>query len=473
MPDAEFPFPNLFDPDLFERRFGCGISPRVAPPRSIREALDAVHQPDPVECLYPIEPFPEFEKRLGRRRDYCLRRDATLGTQGEIDMRLRISDMARQARLDSISWGRMQVQRRVWTRSGFRERLTFFWGDHFTALGKNGVSLRGMAPYLETAIRPHLGGLFEDILIAAVLHPLMLEYLDQRFSIGPNSKGARTGVGATRGMNENLAREVLELHTLGVDGPYDQSDVRELARLLAGVTSSAVHGFQYLPFNSDPGLKTVLGIPYGRSGPGELGDVVKALRDLAIHPATAGHLSRKLALHFLGSQGGDDIVACMTDRYLETRGNLTAVYAAMLSHPNAWSPAAVKVKTPVDFVASCLRALAPDPRVSMAFSRRFFRTRVLEPIGLMGMPWERPAGPDGWPEQAEAWISPQALAARLQWAFSVPAQLQPDIPETPGLLRAAFGARPVSARLRSALSKAQSGWERAGLVFASPEFQLA
>ncbi|RUS65020.1 DUF1800 domain-containing protein [Pseudorhodobacter sp. E13] len=459
-----------FDPFLSERRFGCGLSPVVAPPQSVDQILVSLGRPDPVERRFPIETFPAFFDRLKLRRQYGNIRLAAAGTPIEVQARVELQAIAARARDSQIKWLLQHMLRRTWTKNGFRERLSFFWGDHFTALGKTGAGSRGMSTYIESAIRPNIAGRFGDLLVAAVTNPIMLQYLDQNFSVGPNSMDARQSTGQSRGLNENLAREVLELHTLGVDGPYTQTDVSELARLFTGLTFSFEKGFIFKSSFSEPGTKTVLGVAFGGAGAGTLNDVKALLHMLALHPATARHLSEKLATHFLGDGYPSDLADQMAARYLETGGYLLEVYRTMLSHPSAWDKDRGKAKNPFDFVSSAMRALAISPKIASEFPTKKIQMTLMHPMALMGQPWEEPTGPDGWSEASEAWITPQGLAARLQWGMAIPQVFCPELPDADSFAAAALGPE-VAPSLRTIVAGAENKWSGIGLVLASPEFQ--
>jgi len=324
------------------------------------------------------------------------------------------------------------------------------------------------APYAETVIRPHLAGRFEDMLIAAATSPLMLHYLDQNRSAGPGSRAAERRKRVS-GLNENLAREVLELHTLGVDGPYSQADVRQLAELFTGLSVSLENGFVYRPVMAEPGSETVLGGTYGGGTP-KLDQVLSALRDLARHPATARHIAWKLAVHFTSDTPEPALVSHLAARYRESGGELLPVYAALLEHPAAWEPVLANVKPPFSYVASACRALAvPEARIAgMKPSRT--RRLLLTPLTQMGQRWEFSGGPDGWPEEDAAWITPQALAARLRWSMAAPQRLQQPLPDPRAFAGTALG-RFANERVQFAAGAAETGAEAIGLVLSSPAFQ--
>lgn len=269
-----------FDPQLAEIRFGCGLSPHVAPPASVAQMMARVRGPDTAAARFPIETFQTFETRIAAVQvEHKLRRKKRGTPRGEAATKA-ARVLNQEARIAHVGWFGQHLNRWVTTDAPLRERLCAFWADHFTATGKAGLMRRATSPYMQTAIRPHLTGLFEDLLRAAVLHPLMVHYLDQERSVGPNSKQAARG-GKLTGLNENLAREVLELHTLGVNGPYTQGDVRELAELLTGVAIDPPMRLKFRKDRAEPGSETVLGRTYG--GPPPIS--ATCMRCCAIWPA--------------------------------------------------------------------------------------------------------------------------------------------------------------------------------------------
>lgn len=228
----------------------------------------------------------------------------------------------------------------------------------------------------------------------AVLHPAMLMYLDQVLSYGPESP---EGIKRKRGLNENLARELIELHTLGVGADYSQDDVRQMAELLTGVVFDPEVGQAFDPDRAEPGDETVLGRVYS----GEGMKPVRALDDLALRPETAAHIARKLAVHFVSDTPDVGLVAAMTQAYTASGGDLMAVYGALLGHPAFPLGPLAKVRQPFDFMAASLRALGLDDVRLIKMGNGKFRRNILLPMGGMGQPWQEP-GSDGWPEVAEA-----------------------------------------------------------------------
>jgi uncharacterized protein (DUF1800 family) len=355
------------------------------------------------------------------------------------------------------------LARAIGSPNPFRERLVAFWGDHFTVTTRKRQERGVVGVFIDGAIRPHVNGRFAAMLIAVVTHPAMLAYLDQDASFGPNSRRSN---GGKRGLNENLARELLELHTLGVSAGYTQADVRELAELLTGLVGQRENGFTFEANRAEPGAETVLGVTYGDAG---LDPILQALTDLAHRPETAAHLARKLAVHFVADDPDPALVAAIAARWTATKGDLLAVSDVLLNHPAAMRDASVKARQPFDFLVAGLRALGVSADDVMAFDQRQVKRLLLGPMAAMGQPLQAPQGPDGWPEVASHWITPQGLAARIDWAMSAPMRLVEPLPDPRALLRTAL-ADQAGERLAWAVSAAESARDGVGLVLASPEF---
>ena len=345
---------------------------------------------------------------------------------------------------------------------GFRERLTAFWTDHFTTTATGRRNAAMPLAMVTEAIRPNLTGPFSALLTAAITHPAMLIYLDQTLSFGPAS---RIGKKRGKGLNENLARELMELHTLGAGSGYTQDDVRQMAELLTGLVVGKT-GFRFDKRRAEPGAETILGARYEGD---TLAPVLAALGDLAKRPETARHIARKLAVHFVSDTPDPGLVAAIEAAWLATDGNLMAAYAALLGHPAAWAEPMQKARQPFDFTIAALRALGLTGADLQRMGEGPLRRMILAPMANMGQPWQAAPGPDGWPEAAEAWITPQGMAARITWAMEVPGRLVTPLPDPASLLSAALGPR-ASDALRWAVPRSENIREGVGLIFASPEF---
>jgi uncharacterized protein (DUF1800 family) len=454
-----------FDPTLAAIRFGTGLSPRVAPPQGIAEIMERLRGPDQAAREWPIAAYGSI---LPQVTDYFATLFApNLGPAAEraaADERL--EGMRQQKRAATKADFRATLARMATSSDGLRERLALFWADHFTVVGKNNDNdwAPYVSSYVEDAIRPHVAGRFRDMLVAVTTHPMMLHYLDQDRSMGPESVAGRE---RGKGLNENLARELLELHTLGVGGPYGQDDVRELAKLLTGLTLDR-GAMAFRPRWVEPGPKTVLGRVYPESE--GLESVEAVLGDLAGHPITAEHIARKLAVHFVADEPDADLVSALRTAFLDTGGDLAAVTEALVSHPAAWTPERRKVRQPVEFLAASLRALGVSGAWIAGRARKETDDLFLEPMAEMGQPWQQAGGPNGWPEEAEAWVTPQGVAARINWAMTRPERLVAELPDPRVFVETALGPN-VSEAVATAAHAAERPDEGIGLVLASAEFQ--
>lgn len=453
-----------FSPIIAATRFGTGLSPHIAPPTSVASMLALLTGPDTAAIRVPITGFWRAEPKLVDLRNLRRAEVAARNTAGHQASREAVRDavlIGRQSQLDDYM---AMLTRGATTSDGLRERLAAFWADHFTVRAKNQFTRHLVGPYVESAIRPVMTGSFETLLKTAVLHPMMIDYLDQSRSIGPQSYVAQNSGG---GLNENLARELMELHTLGVDGPYAQADVRELAELLTGLFWNPDRLLEYLPRRAEPGAETVLGQTF--SAQPEMETVEAALSALAAHPATGWHICTKLAVHFVSDTPAPALIVAMVARWNETKGNLLAVYEAMLTHPDAWHDTPEKVKPPVAYIMSSLRALGLGSELA-ALDPALQTRHLLSPLRVMGQAWERPTGPDGWPEAAQAWITPQFLAGRINWAMIVPHHLMTPLPDPRAFVYDALGPMPPDDTVFAARA-AETRAVGIGVVLASSAFQ--
>jgi uncharacterized protein (DUF1800 family) len=349
----------------------------------------------------------------------------------------------------------------------FAERLVYFWSNHF-AVSVDKVAVLGIAGSFEReAIRPHVLGRFHDLLLAAETHPAMLLYLDNQQSVGPGSMLARRAANRGRpvGLNENLAREILELHTLGVDGGYTQSDVTSFAKVLTGwsigggegrFAGGAVGTFLFRPEVHEPGVQTVMRRRYAEEDEAQ---GVAVLADLAVAPATAHHVATKLARHFISDDPPPAAIARIAHVFERTQGDLPAVYAALIDSPEAWDGSAAKFKSPQDYVLSLGRGLSlpseSEPRVIAAFD-------------LLGQRPFSPGSPAGWPDRSSDWDGASALMKRIELCDSV-AQKLGDRRDAQQLAPEILGDS-LSAATRQSVARAASPAQALALLLTSPEF---
>lgn len=353
------------------------------------------------------------------------------------------------------------LQLAIATPRPLEERLALFWTNHFTISSKRAQVAAMLGAFERSAIRPHMAGRFEDMLLAATLHPAMLRYLDNAFSIGPNAavRGRRRPGPAA---NENLAREVLELHTLGVDGGYTQADVTEFAHALTGWTagvwvprSGPPDGTVFDPRRHEPGPRTILGRTYPANGAAQAPAV---LRDLAAHPSTARHVTRRLVRHFLGDDAPPALAARLADVYRASGGHLGTVMAALLRAPEAWTPRMAKLRGPLEFVMATGRVMgAAQPAPA-----------VLRDLRAMGQPVFRATSPRGWPEGDDAWATPDGIKTRLDWSINMAARTATEDPRI--LAVQAFGPD-LTDETRTAIARAETPAQGIALLLMSPEMQ--
>jgi len=444
-------------------RYGYGLSPLVEVAGDAAGLLARLSGPDLAVAAFPGQSDDEIQSVL---LNYDRVAKARRADRENRALSKELAKLVRAIKAGYLAGFRAALLRAAYSEDSLRERLVAFWADHFTVRAKSRRDRALPQAYVDAAVRPHVTGRFGDMLVAVVTHPVMLGYLDQNQSVGP---GSEFGMARGRGLNENLAREVLELHTLGVDGDYRQADVRSFAELLTGLTFSTQDGFTFRPGLAEPGPETVLGIVYGNDRRPALADIAAALQDLALHPDTARHLARKIAVHFVADVPDQGLVDHLAATYRQSGGDLLAVYAALLDHPLAWEGFGAKAKQPFDFLVSAVRALGVPSGLISGFDGNQMTATFLGPLSLMAQPWQEPPGPDGWPEETSAWVTPQGLAGRIQWAMSQPGVLIPMLPDPRRFVVSALGDT-ASDKLIWAATQAATIPEGIGIVLASPEF---
>jgi uncharacterized protein (DUF1800 family) len=349
-----------------------------------------------------------------------------------------------------------QLANALTTQSPFRERLVWFWTNHFTISLRRGPCAALAGAFVEEAIRPHVTGRFTDMLLAVMRHPAMLLYLDNAGSVGSDSPAGQRN---HRGLNENLARECLELHTVSPAASFTQADVTNLAQLLTG-WSVDLHadppGFRFRPLAHQPGEQLVMG---QRFPPGEEGGVA-ALRFLAIHPATHRFLASKLVRHFVADDPPEDAVRRISGVLADSNGELAEAAAALIGLDAAWMPQ-TKLRTPLDYLIATLRALeAPAPEPD--------QTELVGALASLGQPmWTAPQ-PNGWPDRAIDWAGPEALIRRIDWAYAIAGRAGPAEPSA--VAGAALGPL-LQPATTAAMQRAGSRRDALTLLLSSPEFQ--
>lgn len=463
-------------------RFGLGPRPgdlqRIAgDPRGwLRQQLDRPQQPQEIAALPPpagqVQRFFALRREVRQQRQRVARADPPLrmtrGTVAEpaepaspaAAQRAAIADLAEPIRELYLAEVSARTLAAIHSDTPLVERLVGFWSNHFTVSIQRGEVAGLCGPFEREAIRPHVLGRFVDMLRAAMRHPAMLVYLDNARSVGPNSLAARRARNV--GLNENLGRELLELHTLGVNGGYTQGDVEQMARMLTGwtITPPDKPGggeFRFEPRIHEPGPKILLGVRYPEDG---MGETETALLALARHPATAQHLAEKLARHFIADDPPPQAVERIAAAYQKSDGDLKAVTRAVIEQPEAWRDALAKVKAPQDFVVSVVRAAGftpPDGRM------------LVHALRVLGQaPFAAPS-PAGWPDRASDWLGPEALMHRIEWSRAA-AQRIARITSAQAIAAETIAPVATPATLQT-IASAGDPAEQLTLLFASREFQ--
>ncbi len=346
--------------------------------------------------------------------------------------------------------------------AGFCERLVQFCSNHFCISALKGGKVRAIAGCFEReAIRPFVLGRFADMLKAVVRHPAMLLYLDNARSVGPGSIAGKNG---KRGLNENLAREILELHTLGVAARYTQADVTSLARILTGWTVAGDQGrlgepgtFVFFAHGHEPGDHELLHKVYAAGGL-EQGDA--AISDLAQHAAAAQHIAFKLARHFVSDNPPERLVKRLGLVFAETDGDLKAVAVALVDADESWETGAAKMRSPYEFLMAAARAVGHFPQDPAL---------LLGPLSVMGMPLWQPPSPQGWSDATAAWATPKGMKSRLDVSAAIAARLKETL--HPSELLEAILGEAASQETRQAVTRAESRQQALAVLLMSPEFQ--
>lgn len=361
------------------------------------------------------------------------------------------------------------------------ERLVHFWSNHFVVSGAKPVAIALPPSFERDAIRPYVTGKFCDMLLAVAKHPAMLIYLDNTRSIGPHSEWAKNppkrpktfaAIPQPTGLNENLAREILELHTVGASGGYDQADVTSFANVITGwqvigprqlvrfAARWAGIGNDLFYFNAaahEPGAHVVMGKTYPAGGV-EQGEAV--LHDLARHPATANFIAAKLARHFISDDPPEAAVSRLAKVFRETDGDLGAVTRALADSPEVWAEPRPKLKQPEEYLISAVRTMSGPPLQGR---------QLMASLNEMGQrPYMSP-GPDGWSDQQDYWLSPDGVWKRIEWAQLAGRALAGSISQPDAYADDVFGAT-LSASTRTAIGRAESPAQGLALLLTSPEF---
>ncbi|WP_164115008.1 DUF1800 domain-containing protein [Sphingorhabdus sp. Alg239-R122] len=471
--------------EIAENRFGYGARSKVVrhdnPQRFLlaqMESFDA--RPTALRAMPTLESI-----SIATRAHMAeLRKSGTIKTgNGKNAAFIRDKKFANAVRSHMRKSGRDHYDQSVMSRfalatksdASFMERIVHFWSNHFAVSAEKSLVI-GFAGSMEfEAIRPHILGKFSDLLKSVERHPAMLIYLDQVQSVGPGSPLAmRTNAVARRklGLNENLAREILELHTLGVNGGYSQVDVTEFARALTGRTVGALPRgtiarmmdindrpglTQYHAALHEPGTRRIMGHSYRDTGE-RLAD--RILGDLALHPSTAKFISTKLARHFAGDDAPETLVKRLTETYLKTDGDLPSLYHVLVQAPEAWRPEPVKYKQPWEWLVSVYRGT----QASLPVKNR----QIGNIVRTLGQPVWRPGSPAGYGDRSSDWIGPDALFKRAEMANFLTVKLSRTV-DAVELAPALFPSG-LSLKTSAALGSADNRRQALAMLLASPEY---
>jgi uncharacterized protein (DUF1800 family) len=341
---------------------------------------------------------------------------------------------------------------------GFAERLVMFWTNHFAIESGNGGVLRTLAgPFEREAIRPHILGSFEDLLFAATRHPAMLVYLNNATSVGPESQAGKR---REAGLNENHARELMELHTLGVDGGYTQADVTSLAHILTGWSvgkrnSDDFGKFVFRAQEHEPGAQALLGQDFGEQGVKQ-GEA--ALRLLAGHPATAKHIATKLARAFVADVPPPGLIDRLAATFTDSKGDLQALSRTLLDAEESWEAPAQKLRSPQEYIFAGYRALSLKPKPG----------EVMQALQSLGQPLMNPPSPAGFSDLSSTWLAPDAMTTRLDVAQQLGVAAGDVDPRQ--IAEAVLGPL-LSATTKQTIERAESPAQGVALMLMSPEFQ--
>jgi uncharacterized protein (DUF1800 family) len=487
--------PDLRLAALAAHRFGFGPKPGelrsiAADPRGWVKS-----QLGPERTLPPqIAALPAAEDDLLAFGRWLVRRRLARGNGAQLEQRAErqgiSQDQLRSVEEDFVQNFRARVQTAVGARleaamttdKPVHERLVHFWSNHFTVSTIKPAAIALPPSFEKDAIRPHVGGRFADMLLASTKHPGMIVYLDNWLSIGPHSQAAQhperarrlPGGGHPTGINENLAREVMELHTLGVHGGYTQADVQALAAIITGWTyesarlrelvnndSASRTGAQLFEFDADahePGPKTLLNRTYAQTGVAQ-GEA--ALTDLAHHASTARFIATKLCRHYIADQPPPAAVARVEQAFARSGGDLRVSMEALVDCPEAWETPFAKFKQPEEYAISLLRAA---------------NLQALPPgagLGALAAMGQRPyaaPGPDGWSDSADAWLTADLVWKRLEFGQAYSARIARADLDPMQIGEACLGPL-LGDETRTAVSRAESPAQGLALLFGAPEMQ--
>lgn len=452
-----------------KNRFGLGGKPNEITPNNPKQWLEAQiasFNPRPsILANYPKSSviFAEVAETQANRRQTKNGKARPVATP--------LAEPAYNLRRHYIDAVNARAQIAIQSETPFMERMVHFWANHF-AISADGLYSRASAGSYEfEAIRPKINGSFFELLLSVVTHPTMLDYLNQNRSIGPNTQAAqrrsRNNPERQFGLNENLAREILELHTLGVHGGYSQADVTEFAKALTGFTVATrrpIQGanqgepgtFIFIQQIHEPGSRKIMGKTYNQQNHNQ---ALAILRDLSIHPSTAQNIATKLARHFTSDNPPEALIARLKANFIATNGDLPSLYKTLINAPEFEIANASKFKTPWDWFISSMRGLgfSNSGDVETAIIMRNLGQEV----------WQ-PKSPKGFDDIDAAWAAPDALTRRLELAWQLAIRAKTNIGPLE-LANKLLGAN-LDEHTKTTISRAESPASGYALLIVSPAF---
>lgn len=455
------------DINIAQNRFGLGVNPKEPSIKNVQEWF--LNQPKHFQIRPQILNNSPTSKAIVK--EYLELQVKKRQNKDNPEVFKREQKLLRDIYVKEIN-NRLQIA--ISSKAPFIERLVHFWSNHF-AISADKIEIRALAgAYEYEAIRPNVLGNFRDLIRGVVTHPAMLGYLDQIQSIGPNSiagqRRQKNNPDKEIGLNENLAREILELHTMGVHGGYSQNDVTEFAKALTGFSVAnlkrnqfsrannqvEVGSFVFEPLAHEPGTRVILGKKYSQNN---IEQAAAILEDISKHPSTALNIATKLARHFAGDNPPQSLINKLKQSFIATNGDLKSLYQTLIDAPECWVQNDIKFKTPWEWLVSSLRAMGIEDTM------RVDAQTVFQNLGQAI--WQ-PKSPKGFDDIEDAWAAPDALLRRVETANLIAINF--DAPFSPNDLAPKLLGAQLSAHTKIAISRAETTQSGIALLLISPEF---
>ena len=454
-------------------RFGMGAQPgeidsaRLNPKEWLINSLSNITPPKEaptsirmLQAWKQLNHLKKLQKRINEQKSQNLKRPKQLSKEQQEKIKLLAAGNLLKTNSGLI------VKESIQSNHSINFRLLDFFSNHFS-VSAHSTSLRFLAPTFDwEAIAPNLTGPFSKMLTSAVSHPAMLLYLDNNNNAGPNSLKAKKN--SSIGLNENLAREILELHTMGVNSDYTQQDIQELAKAITGwssikkskiVKNSIKQAFLYRENYHEPGDRKILGKVY-KEVKGSNQQAISILTDLANHPKTANHICTKLARHFTKDEPDISLIKEMTSTWLKTNGTIKSVMETMILSKSSWQSETLKFKSPREFLISAYRTI---PDISKTLENKDYYDNLKH---LRQEPYSA-GSPDGFGDTKSTWDSSDELFNRIDWCTHFSSRLKQ--PSSLELLKIALG-NSISTNSLKVIQRAESQRQAVSLLLMSPEF---